>query len=273
MIFKSLLFVSFSLGIFLFSGCTKQKNQLTLEQISTQSKEESTKGTTIHDAVRINDIKLLNTFIQEGADINKKDKFGYTPLHLAVRFNHYEIAKVLVEKGANVNTKDNYGDTPLIDSTRKGFTYTSKLLICNKAKIDVADKDKMTPLDYASKTNDVYISKLLRSGNIDDVCLGKKEESPVKSEFYDLITIDDYDIVKTNTPQICGDILGLGVQRIQITFDEGKSVTDANIDGNRWCAQTKIQIPNGKYIVMVMAINNLGQRGMAKDELIIDSGK
>ncbi len=271
--------------LIIFTGCTS-KGVSTMESKEAMANKEgmASKGnkitelshkdilteSTIHDAVRINDIKLVQFFVDEKINLNEKDRFGYTPLHLASRFNHLDIATKLIENGAEVNTTDKYGDTPLIDSTRNGYTKMSKLLICNGASRDVLDKYGMSPLHYASKTNDVKIAQLLRSENVQAECSEKVAEVPVAQEqFYNLITIDDYKVINDNTPQICGNVLDLDVQQVQLSFDGGQNVINGNIDGNRWCADVTEKLANGDYTASAMAINSSNQRGKAEDDLTI----
>ena len=194
--------IGFSIAAALvFSGCTA-KNENAMNSNKNVSNETMGKSagitglshkdilteSSIHDAVRINDIKLVQFFIDEKIDLNEEDRFGYTPLHLASRFNHLEIAEKLIDSEASVNTTDKYGDTPLIDSTRNGYSNMSRLLICNGAKRDVLDKYGMSPLHYASKTNDIKIAKLLRLENVDIECNPKVEPAPiVEEQFYNLI--------------------------------------------------------------------------------------
>lgn len=256
--------------VLVLSGCATKGNMVKSEsenRITGLNHKDILKETTIHDAVRINDTKLVKFFIDEKINLNDKDRFGYTPLHLASRFNHLDIAQMLIDSGAQVNTNDKYGDTPLIDSTRNGYTNMSKLLICNGAKRNVIDKYEMSPLHYASKTNDVLIAKLLRSKDVQAQCSDKKVETSEK--FYDLITIDDYKVINDNTPKICGDVLTSDVQQVQLSFDGGQTVTDANIQGNRWCAEVEDRLDNGDYTAMAMAINSSNQRGKAQDDLTI----
>ncbi len=266
-----------------FSGCSaKNENAMNSDKnVKNESMEKSAEITglnhkdiltesSIHDAVRINDLKLVQFFIDEKIDLNEEDRFGYTPLHLASRFNHLEIAQKLINNGASVNSTDRYGDTPLIDSTRNGYTNMSELLICNGAKRDVLDKYEMSPLHYASKTNDIKIAKLLRAVNVEAECAPKVEEATVVEEvFYDLITIDDYKVINDNTPEICGNVLNPDVQRVQLSLDAGQTVTEAKIDGNRWCAQIVEKVPNGDYTAAAMAVNTIDQKGKAEDELTI----
>ena len=56
------------------------------------------------------DLALL--LIQNGAEVNAQNAFGYTPLHWAVSNGHLETVKVLVENGANVWIKSGAGQTP-----------------------------------------------------------------------------------------------------------------------------------------------------------------
>ena len=267
-----------------FSGCTAKNENATNSNMN-KGKTEASQGMTglshkdiltessIHDAVRINDLKLVQFFIDEKIDLNEEDRYGYTPLHLASRFNHFEIAQKLINSGASVNSTDKYGDTPLLDSTRNGYTNMSKLLICNGAKRDVLDKYEMSPLHYASKTNDIKIAKLLRANDVLAECTEKVEKieaAPVVQEqFYDLITIDDYQVINDNTPEICGSVLDSDVQRVQLSLDGGQTVTEADIKGNRWCAQIEEKVPNGEYTAAAMAINSAEQRGKAEDDLTI----
>lgn len=50
--------------------------------------------------------------LNNGADINAIDEYGYTPLHSAAKNGYLEIVKVLVEQGADVNIRTVDGKTP-----------------------------------------------------------------------------------------------------------------------------------------------------------------
>lgn len=275
---KKYLFGLSVAALIVFTGCTaKNENAMSNKDnvaegntITGLSHKDILTESTIHDAVRINDLKLVKFFIDEKINLNEKDRFGYTPLHLASRFNHFDAATMLIGSGAGVNSVDKYGDTPLIDSTRNGYTNISKLLICNGASRDVLDKYDMSPLHYASKTNDVKIAKLLRAENVQSECTEKVASAPVSEEqFYNLITIDDYKVINDNTPQICGNVLDSDVQKVQLSFDAGQTVTEGKIDGNRWCADVENKLANGDYTAAAMAVNSANQRGKAEDDLTI----
>ena len=59
---------------------------------------------------KLDEVKKL---IQEGADVNKKDEFGYTPLQKALANEHDEMAELLLNNGADTSIQDNDGNTAL----------------------------------------------------------------------------------------------------------------------------------------------------------------
>ncbi len=250
--FFSLVFI-----LVVFSGCATKNTASLVEK-------------DLHYAVRVNDMMLLNELISE-ENIDKKDEYGYTPLHIAARFNHFDMAKVLVSKGAQINTQDNYFDTPLIDSVKKGHTFMSELLICNGAKVNAKDEKGVSVYEYARQLNDNRTAKLLSSKNIQQRCIGKviTPKKPKSTQFYNQISIDEYDVLTDNTPNICGDVHDEDVRRIQISFDSGESVVEANILGKRWCAQVEEKLLNGYYRVDAISVNSINEKGLTSEELEI----
>lgn len=271
---KKVKFLLMSVVCVFTMGCAN-KSEKVINEIKPMEKQNLIEKTTIHDAVRINDYKLVNYFIKNGSEINAKDKFGYTPLHLAARFNHLDIAKLLIKNGADINTEDNYLDTPLIDSTRNGYSIMSELLICNDAKRDVVDKYKMTPYDYVLRTNDTRLTKLLKIEDLSTYCKNKiKKENQAQleknnntNETGSSINIDDYSIVKQTKPIICGDIVDPSVVQIQISLDEGKTVYDASLDSknSRWCARVGTALGNGNYNVAAISLNKFNKMSRVED--------
>ncbi len=166
----------------IISGCTATNQK---EVITPIEKNDFIKESSLHDAVRAKDIKMVQLLIDQKINLDSKDIYGYTPLHIAVRLDEYAISQLLIKNGATVNTIDNYQDTPLLDSTRDNYTELSKLLICNGAKRDVIDAHKMSPLHNSSKNNNLLISELLRAENLDSYCNPKEKtvsQEPIKEE-------------------------------------------------------------------------------------------
>ena len=85
--------------------------------------------TIIHIAVRKCEQNLLQTFIENNLDIDRKDYFGRTPLHFAICGRNLTIIKILVENGANIHEKDKEGKSPLCYAAKLKLTKVSNLLI------------------------------------------------------------------------------------------------------------------------------------------------
>ena len=90
--------------------------------------------------------------IQDGADINAKDKDGETVLMYAVRYNENpKIVKALLAAGADLHAKNLRGITVLMAAT--GFNKNPeiiKTLIAAGADVNAKDKNGYTALSYSN---------------------------------------------------------------------------------------------------------------------------
>jgi ankyrin repeat protein len=59
---------------------------------------------------RLESVKLL---VELGADVNKKDRFGWTPLHYAVSEGYEHICRYLLHHGANARIENSDGEFPV----------------------------------------------------------------------------------------------------------------------------------------------------------------
>lgn len=57
--------------------------------------------------------QLVESIIQQGADVNARDQNGYTPLQLASQFGRNETVKILLKHDANTISVTPYGQTAL----------------------------------------------------------------------------------------------------------------------------------------------------------------
>ncbi len=105
---------------------------------------------TIHLAAREGDLEKVKRFIEEGADVNAKDKGGKTPLFSAVLADSNDVAKFLIAKGADVNSKDKRGATPINRTIRyHGRNDMVELLISSGADVNTKNNNDETPLHRA----------------------------------------------------------------------------------------------------------------------------
>ena len=56
---------------------------------------------------------IAKLLLEQGANVNDRDKNGDTPLHLASHNHRLKIVRVLLDYGANADSKNDLGKTPL----------------------------------------------------------------------------------------------------------------------------------------------------------------
>lgn len=105
-------------------------------------------------------LKILKYLLDNGADPNKTDKYGYTPLVEACIKQDSKIIKYLLENGADVGASNNLA---LIESCKRGDLKIIKLLIKYGADINTPSKSGDTPLMVTSYLGFYDIMKYLIS--------------------------------------------------------------------------------------------------------------
>ena len=103
---KILLFLLLVLVLFLTcTGCIERR------MVKASEIQEKPDRTALHRAVAKGDEEEIQLLIDNGADINAKDRIGQTPLHHAVLFNRLNILDLLLKNKADIEIKDNNGNT------------------------------------------------------------------------------------------------------------------------------------------------------------------
>eukprot|EP00944_MAST-04C_sp_MAST-4C-sp1_P012559 g12559.t1 len=154
-------------------------------------------------------VKLL---LEQGADPNKKNKYGITPLHQAAREGHTEVCKLLLEKGADPNKAKNNGSTPLHWAAYDGHTEVAKLLLDKGADPNIANKWGLTPLHYAADKGHTEVVKLLLEKGADP--------NPVVTSFW----------VKGKTPLLIA-IEHDKIDVVKLLLENGAEVNQAATSG------------------------------------------
>ena len=118
----------------------------------------------IHEATYDGNIEAVKQHIAAGTDVNAKDKnndfIGWTPLLHAASDGHKEITELLINNGADLNVKDREGLTPLHYAVYEGHKEVVALLIAKGADVNPKNKDDETPLDWPKRHPE--IADLLR---------------------------------------------------------------------------------------------------------------
>ena len=102
-----------------------------------------------------------SVLIENGANVNSKDRDGWTPLHFAAWKDSEEAAKLLLNAKAEVDLEDGIGRPPLHFAAWYGSPKVAKLLLRSGANVSGEHYD-WTPLHYAGKDNHYLIIGLSR---------------------------------------------------------------------------------------------------------------
>ena len=135
-------------------------------------------GTALHAASRMNRLKVIQSLLGHGADVNSPGMWGRTPLLFASECGSLEAARWLLEHGADVNAKDAHDDwTSLHLAARAGHFEVFRTLLEHNADTNAQDDCKRTPLHLASIHGRVGIARLLLDHGADPMARDKHLET------------------------------------------------------------------------------------------------
>lgn len=99
-------------------------------------------------AVTRGDLDLCKKFVDEGADLNYRDRWGRTLLHKAASTGHAETCRWLLDHGANLEFRNKDGETPLFSAVKGYHLDAVRQLVESGADIRTQNNDKMTPISW-----------------------------------------------------------------------------------------------------------------------------
>ena len=117
---------------------------------------------TLADAARANDVPLMESLLQGGADLNAKDARGFSALMLAAYSGCEEAFRWLVSQGADVNS-DAGGNTVLMGAAFKGHLGMVKLLVEKGADPTRRNAQGMDAHDFAAQFGQAETAAYLQS--------------------------------------------------------------------------------------------------------------
>ncbi len=107
----------------------------------------------------------IMVMIQQGANVELRDKYGRTPLFLAVACGQAEVTTCLIRHGADVDSIAtgglDTGRTALHAAASGGFVEIVQILLNSNAKLNVQDYEGYTPMHIAARDEHPEIVRML----------------------------------------------------------------------------------------------------------------
>ena len=128
-------------------------------------------------AVEEEQVDVVDFLVQNGTNVNVKNKDGETPLYYAMRVGNVNIAQLLIFAGADINVKNRNGNA-LLHFARN--VQAIRFLIINGADVNIQDSNGQTPLHWiATCRDDVTIVQYLVTHGADIYAKDNYDETPL----------------------------------------------------------------------------------------------
>jgi ankyrin repeat protein len=114
-------------------------------------------------AIRQGHTAIAELFIDNGADLNVKDRYEEPPLHAAAYQGHKNMVDLLIEKWADVNQKGPHGELALHWAAAKGHGQITQLLVEAGTEINTRTDKQRMDMDVSAETDADVVSEQLKS--------------------------------------------------------------------------------------------------------------
>ena len=138
------------------------------------------------------DVSKLQKLIDNGVNINQKDKKGRTPIFYLVAKKKVDAVKVLLDNDVDLSIENEYGKTVLADAVFRGDGMMIRYLLDNGASINEKNSSNRTLLQDTALEGNYKIFRILMNYEPD---LNLKD-SYNKTVLYDAVEGEDENILK-----------------------------------------------------------------------------
>eukprot|EP00929_Paragymnodinium_shiwhaense_P073842 TRINITY_DN37726_c0_g1_i2.p1 TRINITY_DN37726_c0_g1~~TRINITY_DN37726_c0_g1_i2.p1 ORF type:complete len:861 (+),score=261.38 TRINITY_DN37726_c0_g1_i2:162-2744(+) len=104
-------------------------------------------NTPVRCAIQVQNKRLLELLLQQGASANALDAKGVSPLHMAVFDGKADCVQLLIDAQANVNIQDRHGQTPLFFAPNRSIC---EILVEGRADANITNDKGQAPLHLAA---------------------------------------------------------------------------------------------------------------------------
>ena len=106
-------------------------------------------------------LDLVNILLEGGADVQQKDGRGWTALMWASSCRNKEIVEMLISKGADINAKSQEGNTALMWASLQGHKEIVKMLLKKGADVNIENERGETALTIAKRENNSEVVEII----------------------------------------------------------------------------------------------------------------
>ncbi|KAL1699610.1 ankyrin repeat-containing domain protein [Schizophyllum commune] len=123
--------------------------------------------TPLHCAAEAKNPDVIRELINRGADLHARTESGRTPLHLAVRHQWPLATQLLLDAGADPNSGDDENETPLYEAMAGGDVEIVRMLLAAGANVNARTLDGDTPCHHAARWGHEEVVRLLIKHGVD----------------------------------------------------------------------------------------------------------
>ncbi|UCD52383.1 MAG: ankyrin repeat domain-containing protein, partial [Phycisphaerales bacterium] len=115
----------------------------------------------LHVAALKNNLDGARLLIRHGVPVDAR-WLGRTPLHYAITDGRTEFCQLMIEQGADVNARNKWNWTPLHTACEHNYSDKVEILLANGADVKARNEDGNTPLAVARAAGHAELVTLLR---------------------------------------------------------------------------------------------------------------
>ena len=144
-------------------------------------------GSPLHYALQLNKMNIVTFLLENGAQIDTRNRKGSSPLHIAAIRSKVEVLVALIQKGADVNVFDKDGNSPLYLAVVEGYMDKANALIEAGADLNSRNMRDQSPVMGAILTKNDSIAMLLfsKGASFTDSDSCKVKEEARNDKFYE----------------------------------------------------------------------------------------
>ena len=200
-----------------------------------EDNESSARYTTLTKSVIAGESKLVETLLNNGADVNLKERDLTFPLYHACKHGHLDLALFLIQRKSEIKRKVmSSGENSLHVAARLGHLDIVVLLVGNGIDINATRKDGLTAMSIAASLGKIEVVNFLQKKGAE----GDPGPGLQRLNIKDCKQVTDYGVASLGECKRLNTLVLIGVDHLTkrslialANSPASKSLTDLNVSG------------------------------------------